>query len=596
MLHTLHSKPSRRGSALVFSVMSVLVVSILAAGFLQLSMSVTRRLSSYADTQQALNLAEAGLAEAYSGLAVARTGNVGTAAAPAVMGGGLLWVEAERQANGMVELECTAMFGTGRATLALVCEPVGIAVASLGFFTSDDLRLNPDVRLDSYDSKVGTYAEQINTPLNNQGIVGSNGDVSVASGNLILGDIVYGPTGKLSVASGSYITGGSSARPELEVLPPVAVPEIPLGKAVQHTGGSPLIVPPGEAGYAGLDIGKNSTLILKGPLDIVVDTLTLRLGATLEFDTTDGPVQLFVKESLDLSTSSVVSTSTQITSDSLIFVAAPEGKSVSFGAKSQFYGFIYAPEAEIHVAAQYEIYGGVVCKELQLGARGKMHYDLSLGATLEGQLPLLHSWRVVDLPQAVGANRMDPFQVLGLDPTQLVAPAEAHQDQVLDVRYRDVDGRTLAYFGLESDFDWSEVDELVYGVRDGIAFYLPADYAQRAVVADDPLVDLVDSDMNSKELRDALLAASPCSTDALVAACQRDPPMNTSDLDNVLDANRPLANETLFAAIGSSALDSSSLKGVLVDNSPLAPEVLDAALNRVPPLSSSDLSNVLAAQ
>jgi hypothetical protein len=586
----------QRGSALVFSVMSVLVVSILAAGFLQLSMSVTRRLNAYADTQQALNLAEAGLAEAYTGLAVARTGNVATAAAPAVMGGGLLWVEAEHHASGLVELECTAMYGTGRATLGLVCEPVGLDVAALGFFTSEDLRLNPDVRLDSYDSAQGTYVDQVNTPLNNQGVVGSNGDISIASGNLILGDVVYGPTGKLDVANGAFITGGTSARPEEEVLPPVVVPDIPLAKAVKYAGGSPMVVAPGEAGYVGLDIGKNSSLVLKGPLDLVVGTMILRLGAKLVFDTTDGPVNLYVTNSLDFSSSSVVSTTTQVTSDSLIWVAAPEGKTVSFGAKSQFYGFIYAPLAEIHVAAQYEIYGGVVCKSLQLGAQGKMHYDLNLGATLEGQIPLLLSWRVVDVPQDVAARRIDPFQALGLDRTTLLPPAEAHEDQVLDVRYVDRDGRTTSYFGLESEFDWSVVGELLYGTRDGIAFFLPPDYAGGDVVANDPLVDLVNSTMTSKQLRDELLAASPCSTDALVAACLRDPPMNESDLASVLAANKPLADPALLSAIDSAALDSGTLKNVLVDNSPLSPAVLDAALNRNPPLAGSDLTNVLAAQ
>ena len=43
----------------------------------------------------------------------------------------------------------------------MVCEPVAIGVASLGFFTEDALRLNPDVRLDSFDSLQGSYADQI---------------------------------------------------------------------------------------------------------------------------------------------------------------------------------------------------------------------------------------------------------------------------------------------------------------------------------------------------------------------------------------------------------------------------------------------------
>src|SRR5262245_15278256 len=118
------ARGSERGVALIYSVIAVMVVSILAAGFMQLALSVTRRLSSTSDTAQAFNIAEAGLAEAYTGLGVAHTGNVGTVDAPAVFGGGLVWVEATEHASGLVELESTGMYGTGRATLGLVCEPV----------------------------------------------------------------------------------------------------------------------------------------------------------------------------------------------------------------------------------------------------------------------------------------------------------------------------------------------------------------------------------------------------------------------------------------------------------------------------------------
>lgn len=587
---------AERGVALIYSVLAVVVVSILAAGFLQLALSVTRRLNSSSDTMQALNLAEAGLAEAYTGLAVARTGNVGSMDAPAVFGGGLVWVEATEHASGMVELESTGMYGTGRATLGLVCEPVARSVATLGFFTLEDLRLNPDVRLDSYDSSQGPYADQVNSALNNQGIIGSNGDISIASGIQIFGDVVYGPTGKVDIASGSVVTGGTSARPELETLPPVEVPDIPLAKPVRYSSGSPMVVPPGEAGYEALDIGKNSTLLLKGPLTLVVGALTLRLDAQMIFDTTDGPIELYVTESVDFSTSSVVSTTTQVTSDAIILVAAPEGKTVSFGAKSQFYGFIYAPDAEVHLSAQYELYGGLACKELQLAAQGRMHLDTGLGALLESTLPILHAWRVVDLPQQAAARRMDPFQVLGLDPHALPTLSDAHADQVLELRYVATDGSTDSYFGLESDFDWDDVKELLYGVRDGLAFYLPDDYATNERVLSDPMVDLVNSSLSSKDLRDELLAAAPVTTEALVAACLRDPPMSKSDLDSVLDAHTPLGDDVLKAAVLSEALDSGTLASVLIDNSPLSVELLDVVLTRSPPLSLSDLTNLLAAQ
>lgn len=589
-----HSR-ARRGAALLFSVMAVMVVSILAAGFLQLSLAVTRRLNSSADTAQALNLAEAGLAEAYTGLAQARTGNVGSEAAPAVFGNGLLWVEASEHESGLVELECTAMYGTGRATLGLVCEPVELGIGSLGFFSRARLRLNPDARLDSYDSSQGTYLEQRDTPLNNQATVGSNGDVSIASGDFVYGQVVHGPTSTTTIASGAVVTGGSSARPELELLPPLEVPDIPMARPRVHSGGVPMIIPPGEAGYESLEVGRNAQLVLKGPLRLVLGSLRLRLGSALTLDTLDGPVELYVTESLDLDNGSTVTTTTQVPADSLIFVAAPAGRSVKFGARSQFHGFVYAPEADVHMAASFEIFGGLVCNSLQLAAQGKLHYDLAFGASLEARLPLLHSWRVVELPQQVVARRMDPFQVLGLDPDALVPPARAHEDQVLEVRYLDQTGNPESYSGPESDFDWSLVKELLYGVRDGEAFFLPGEPIPVAPVARNPLLDLVASSLGSRDLRDALLAAASVPPEVLIAACQRVPTMQKSDLRGVLGA-QPLADDVLTAAISSAALDSSAVKSVLIDNSPLSAEVLAAALLRVPPLSAFDVASLLASQ
>ena len=585
----------RRGGALVFSVAAVLVVSILAAGFLQLCTMISRRLGTSSDTLQALNIAEAGLCEAYTGLALAHTGNVGSEAEPAFFGGGLMWVEATQHATGMVELECTAMYGTGRATLGIACQPVEVGVAGLGFFTLEDLRLNPDVRLDSYDSNQGSYASQVNTPLNNNGIVGSNGNVSIASGNLIFGDVVYGPTSKASVSAGSTVTGGMSPRAGEEVLPPIEVPPITLGKALKYTSATPMVVPPGEVGYNGLDIGKNTKLVLKGPLTIVVGDMKLGLGAQMVFDTTDGPIEMHVTNSIDLSTSSLVSTTTQVTADSVVLVSAPDGKSVNFGAKSQFYGFIYAPNAETHISAQYEVYGALICKELQLAAQGKMHYDLALGPTIDSLLPTLYSWRVVELPHPAAVNRRDPFQVLDLDPSSLPSPAYAHEDQVLDLRYEDLKGSNQTYFGLESEFDWSLVRTVLYGTRDGVAFLLSDDYYE-APVANDPLVDLVNSSMTSKQLRDALIAASPVSEEALTAACLRNPPMNESDLMNVLQKQGTLTEDVLLAAVASDSLDSGTLRNLLEDFSPLSSTVMNAVQSRSPSLSLSDLLALLGLQ
>lgn len=595
-MRTMRGTRGRRGAALLLSVVAVLVVSVLAAGFLQLALTVTRRLNASADTLQAFNLAEAGLAEAYTGLAQARTGNLGSAEHPAFFAGGLLWVVATPHENGLVELESTALYGTGRATLGLVCEPVQTCVGALGLFSSEALGLAANVRLDSFDSSKGTYAEQVNTELNARAVAGSNAGIAIGTGDLVLGDVLHGPSSTAVIAPGSAVTGGVAARSSLEVLPPIEVPAIALAKGVKHRSGVPWVVPPGEAGYAGFELGRNARLVLQGPLTLVLGSLTMAGGSELVLDAADGPIELYLTGAVDQASSSLVTTTTSSPADCLLFVTAGPGVEVNFGASGQFYGFLYAPDSKLRLGPGFEVFGGVVAQELALAAQAKLHYDLALGATLGARLPRLRSWRVVEMPHAVPSRRGDPFRLLGLDPRELSVPAEAHLDQELELRYLASDGTLHSYLGMESAFDWSLVGALIYGLRDGEPFFLPEPDATSIVGTRSPLLDLVNSSLSSKDLRDALLADSPVPEEVLVAAAGRDPAMSTSDLKNVLDANQPLGLEALLAAIASTALDSSTLKGVLIDSSPLPLDALNAVLARTPPLSTSDLLGLLARQ
>lgn len=588
------------------SLVAVLVVSILAASFLELATSITRRIGSASDTSQALYLAEAGLAESYTGLAVARTGNVGSEEQPVAYGGGLFWVEATEHPGGLVEIESTAMYGTGRVKLGLVCEPVEISVSALGMFGDGAMKLFSDTLVDSFDSTQGSYGDQVGTALNQQTLVGSNADVAIGSDVKVRGDVTCGPDGEVSVGQGALVTGTTSARPEAGVLPPIEVPPIQVQGRIEHESPVPLIVPPGEVGYERLAVGEGAEVILKGPLTVVTGELALAPRAELVFDTLDGQVVLHVTERLDLDPDSLVTMSGEDPAASVVMfsgdeAAAGDGRRpfarpepIALAATSQFYGFIYAPNAKFRVGDGFEIFGGLVCEEVELEANGKLHYDLALGPTLEALLPRLHAWRVIDIPQPIHkAQRLDPFTVLGLDPTQLASPAEAHEDQLLKLEYVNQNGTVVQYLGPESDFDWTQVQEVLYGTRDGVAFQVPAPDPPPPA---DPNLDLVSSSLNSQDLRDALIAAAPVSDRALIAASERVPSMDSSDLRNVLDKHCPMSDDVLAAVIASPALESNALENVLIDNSPLEVGLLQAVLDRIPPLSVSDLLNVLSAQ
>ena len=123
---------SRRGAVLVMSLIASSLVFGFCLMFLQLSLTLTKRRSHDVDMQQAFYLAEAGLVEAYCGLSIAKTGNVGTAAQPAGIGDGLFWVEATEAGDGVVELASTGMYGSGRVTLGLVLQRSGRRLTRAG--------------------------------------------------------------------------------------------------------------------------------------------------------------------------------------------------------------------------------------------------------------------------------------------------------------------------------------------------------------------------------------------------------------------------------------------------------------------------------
>ena len=145
--HKLSRSNPRRGGVLVLALVAVSSVAVMAACMLQMSMACMSRQRAAIESKQAFYLAEAGLTEAYLGLSIGKTGNVGRPDRPAVFGGGLFWVEATQQAPRRVRLESTAMFAGSRTVLAMLAERGEVSVAEVTASARAAIdKANPDVR------------------------------------------------------------------------------------------------------------------------------------------------------------------------------------------------------------------------------------------------------------------------------------------------------------------------------------------------------------------------------------------------------------------------------------------------------------------
>ncbi len=618
----LSGRNGRRGGALVLSLTAVVVIAIFAAALLQLASSTTRRQSRAVDQKQAFYLAEAGLAEAFTGLGIGKSGAVGSQTTPVAFGGGLFWVESTDAGGNRVELESTAMWGRGRVTLGLVAQGTEESVASLGIFSSDSLNFDDDenVLIDSFDSTLGSYADQVGEASNYNAIFGTNGNVELEDFE-IRGDLVPGPTGSVDLED-TTVTGSTTPRAQTAAMPAIEVPDVGPPTSLDHDDPAPLVLPAGQYGYSLFDLGAGTTTLVQGPSTMVVDDFRLRDNATLELDATNGQIEVFVTGSIDLDDDAFVVTTVQDPAGVVFQVSATGDNVAELEAQSDFYGFVYAPDAEIEIDSSFNVYGGLVAKSLDLSSGCSIHYDIAIERKLR-TLPTRISWRVVEIPEGIALKGMDPFDVLGVDPATLPAPADAHADQPILITYYDLTGALQTYNGPESAFDWSQVKSVVELYRDGQVVTAPAEWevtpgggsttggTEPPANPDDvPLLDAIaDTSLSSQEVMNVLLGASPLSGAVMTAAINRVPPMDSYDLYLIFEKNGPyspgypdaigtgpISSDVLLAAINVPVLSSKHLQWALVQNSPLEPHVLQAALDRNPPMSQNDINKVLAAQ
>ncbi len=430
----------RRGGALI-------TVIVLLTSLLVLTFAISRAtlenqdhaLASY-DDQRSFALAEAGLHEAYEALREEASGNVGSIAEPALLGGGVFWVEATPLGNDRTRLVSTALVGEGRQALEAVVlvenpEPP-LFVSTLN--SKEDLTLNESVMIDSFDSGAGTYASQAVNTLNGytyanpDGDARSNEDVILNANATVFGDAIPGPGFNVEFNTGSYVDGSIVAAPEPFVFPDIEFPVFPpLGPYSVPTNGSATLAP-GNYDFSTLTINKSGTLTIQGPATLVVDSFTGGKDAGLRIDATNGPVTVYV-EGAYVHTAGFKATPVGSSPMAVAFLVGGT-QDVTFPANTEVQGGYYAPNADILFANGNECWGAFAANRISMSNDMRFHFDEALleywsGETgQDGDALEVLTWReVVVAPAELLMDRRDPMLVLDLDRSLLPTPAEAWQ-------------------------------------------------------------------------------------------------------------------------------------------------------------------------
>jgi len=405
----IRSGKSRRGAALLYATLISVAIAGMCLALLMTNLGTEKARVQSQNEQRAFYAAEAGLSDVYMQLTEgvvecpeAGPLGFGTAEVPLALGSASYFVEVNALDSHSYSLTSTGLDGLSRERLELVLAEAPSGFFQYAAFGADGVVLDSNAFVDSYDSALGSYDSQVqggNEFAKENGHVGSNKDILLKANTEIHGDAHPGPGHVVNdSAPGTYVSGSMEPADEELPFPPIEVPSLPsLGT---YTASSNLTVGPGKVHYSSLTMKGGTKFKIVGPATVVLDKFTLKANSTLQFDTTNGPVEVYGTGDFVLASNSTVLTPTSSAVDVTLLLSGDNMKktapaTVQLSSNAQFVGAIYAPKVKFTLGSNFDIYGSIMCGFLDLSSNGEIHFDEALlydgwGSTDEFEAQLWH--------------------------------------------------------------------------------------------------------------------------------------------------------------------------------------------------------------
>jgi len=213
--------------------------------------------------------------------------------------------------------------------------------------------------------------------------IGTN---SIASGALTLknsavvnGDVIVGMGGSPDIVIddfGANITGATYVMTKRCELPSIAVPQwlesLPSSEPITDD-----LTVTNSAKYSGINLQNNKTLLIDGDVTLyVTGEIILGNSAEVQIDN-DASLILYLGGDFEGKNSSTINNLTQDTKKLQIY-CLDSCENMQFKNGSDFYGVIYAPNADVIMKNSANLYGSIVAKDFEQKNSSTFNYDASL--------------------------------------------------------------------------------------------------------------------------------------------------------------------------------------------------------------------------
>lgn len=215
--------------------------------------------------------------------------------------------------------------------------------------------------------------------------VGTN---SIASSAIILknsaminGDAVVGLGGNPAIVinNNGTITGDTHALTAINELPSIVVPEwlqsLPSSETIPNDTNDTTVT--NSAKYNSIQLNTGKTLIIDGDVSLyVIGEIILNNSAEIQIDN-DASLVLYLGGDFEGKNSSTINNLTQDTKKLQIY-CLDSCENMLFKNSSDFYGVVYAPNADVIMYNSADMYGAIVAKSLDQRNSSNFNYDALL--------------------------------------------------------------------------------------------------------------------------------------------------------------------------------------------------------------------------
>ena len=246
-------------------------------------------------------------------------------------------------------------------------------------FVKDSIELKNGTEVDWYNYDADDESMQLGT----NSITG--GSVAMKTGVTINGDVVVGVGGDPDVVINSKtlatITGDTSALTEENELSPVTVPQylqsMPSLGTITDT-----VTITSSAKYDGINIGNSKIITIDGAVELyILGDVILDNSAQIQIvdanTNPDASLTLYLGGNLITKNGGTINNMT-LDPTKLKIYGLDGCQSIDFKTAADFYGAIYAPNADVRLHNSVEFFGAVVCNSFIQDVFADFHYDFSL--------------------------------------------------------------------------------------------------------------------------------------------------------------------------------------------------------------------------